>query len=132
MTNLGLELALENMGIPFARAQVGDRFVVAEMGERGWMLGGETSGHVVCGHATGTGDGLVTALQAVSAVVQQDKSLHELSAGFDKLPQVLINVPIAQRVDLDEQTEIQVAVATAQDQLGDAGRVLLRPRELSH
>ncbi|MGB0958037.1 MAG: phosphoglucosamine mutase, partial [Litorivicinus sp.] len=95
MTNLGLEQALAAREIPFARANVGDRYVVAEMVRRGWMLGGETSGHVVCGHATGTGDGLVTALQTVAAVRYSGKTLAELSRGYDACPQVLVNVRIA-------------------------------------
>ncbi|WP_420551017.1 phosphoglucosamine mutase [Litorivicinus lipolyticus] len=126
MTNLGLEQAFAARGIPFARANVGDRYVVAEMVKRGWMLGGETSGHVVCGHATGTGDGLVTALQVVAAVRGSGKTLAALSRGYESCPQVLVNVRIAEKVNLAEQASIQAAVVSAESAMGGDGRVLLR------
>lgn len=126
MSNLGLQLKLEEMGIPFARANVGDRYVVAEMSERGWSLGGESSGHVVCGHATGTGDGIVTALQVVAAMRAADSTLAELAADLTLYPQTLINVRVAQKVDLDGHDGIRAAVAQASDAMGSRGRVLLR------
>lgn len=127
MSNLGLELALGELQIPFARANVGDRYVVAEMGRLGWELGGESSGHVVCGHATGTGDGIVTALQVVAAMRSQQTDLKTLAADLSLYPQRLINVRVAQKVDLDQQSEIQAAVADSEAQMGSSGRVLLRP-----
>ena len=127
MSNLGLELQLGKHQIPFARANVGDRYVVAEMGRLGWQLGGESSGHVVCGHATGTGDGIVTALQVVAAMRAQQADLQTLASDLSLYPQRLINVPVKRRVALDEQPDIQAAVSAAEETMGDRGRVLLRP-----
>ena len=125
MTNLGLEKALAEMGVPFARANVGDRYVVAEMAKRSWSLGGETSGHVICGHATGTGDGLVSALQVVSAMVAQDASLSSLTQGLTLYPQELINVRVSQKPNLTTDV-ISKAVRDTEQRLGERGRVLLR------
>ena len=127
MSNLGLELQMGKHQIPFARANVGDRYVVAEMGRLGWQLGGESSGHVVCGHATGTGDGIVTALQVVAAMRAQQADLQTLASDLSLYPQRLINVPVKRRVALDEQPDIQAAVSAAEETMGDRGRVLLRP-----
>ena len=127
MSNLGLQLQLAKRDIPFVRANVGDRYVVAEMSRLGWGLGGESSGHVVCGHATGTGDGIVTALQVVAAMRASGQTLKALAADLDLCPQTLINVRIAEKVDLSENAQIQAAVEAAEAQMGERGRVLLRP-----
>jgi len=127
MSNLGLELSLKELDVPFARANVGDRYVVAEMVSRNWGLGGESSGHVVCGHATGTGDGIVTALQVVSAMRTTGKSLVEMAGVMQLYPQRLINVRVDEKVDLSTQAEIQSAVESAEAAMGERGRVLLRP-----
>ena len=127
MSNLGLELSLKELDVPFARANVGDRYVVAEMVSRNWGLGGESSGHVVCGHATGTGDGIVTALQVVSAMRTTGKSLAEMAGVMQLYPQRLINVRVNEKVDLSTQAEIQSAVESAEAAMGERGRVLLRP-----
>ena len=127
MSNLGLELSLKELDVPFARANVGDRYVVAEMVSRNWGLGGESSGHVVCGHATGTGDGIVTALQVVSAMRTTGKSLAEMAGVMQLYPQRLINVRVDEKVDLSTQAEIQSAVESAEEAMGERGRVLLRP-----
>ncbi len=127
MSNLGLELSLKELDVPFARANVGDRYVVAEMVSRNWGLGGESSGHVVCGHATGTGDGIVTALQVVSAMRTTGKSLAEMAGAMQLYPQRLINVRVDEKVDLSTQAEIQSAVESAEAAMGERGRVLLRP-----
>ena len=127
MSNLGLELSLKELDVPFARANVGDRYVVAEMVSRNWGLGGESSGHVVCGHATGTGDGIVTALQVVSAMRTTGKSLAEMAGAMQLYPQRLINVRVDEKVDLSAQAEIQSAVESAEAAMGERGRVLLRP-----
>ena len=92
MSNLGLELALRSQGIDFRRARVGDRYVLEMLRECGGVLGGETSGHILCLDRTTTGDGLVTALQVLGIMKQTGRSLAELAAGMDKLPQVLLNV----------------------------------------
>ena len=127
MSNLGLELSLKELDVPFARANVGDRYVVAEMVSRNWGLGGESSGHVVCGHATGTGDGIVTALQVVSAMRMTGRSLADMAGVMQLYPQRLINVRVDEKVDLSTQAEIQSAVESAEAAMGERGRVLLRP-----
>lgn len=127
MSNFGFEVALKEMGIPFVRAKVGDRYVLEAMEERGWLLGGESSGHIVCGDATTTGDGIISALQVLQALCAETKSLHQFKQGMQKMPQVMINVPLAGRIDLDRSEPVQSAVKKAQDKLAGRGRVLLRP-----
>lgn len=127
MSNLGLELALQAQGIPFARAKVGDRYVNELMNEKGWRLGGESSGHVICSDVTTTGDGLVAALKVFFAVVAGNTSLKELVAGMDMCPQVMINVRRERIVDLDNDPDICAAVKEVEKAMGTSGRVLLRP-----
>ncbi len=126
MSNLGLELALRQLDIPFARAKVGDRYVIEVMRERRWSLGGEGSGHIVCGDLTTTGDGIVAALQVLRAVADGGGSLRDLCAGMVKLPQTMINVAIARPVDVARDHRIGAAVTRAEGILGTRGRVLLR------
>ena len=126
MSNMGMEVALRDMGLDFVRAKVGDRYVMAELGKRGWTLGGESSGHIVCLDKTTTGDAIIAALQVLTAVVQSGQSLHELRQGMTKFPQQLINVKIAQKSDPMLNEEIAAAVAQAERELGARGRVLLR------
>jgi phosphoglucosamine mutase len=126
MTNLGLEMALRALGLELRRAKVGDRYVLEQMLAENLLLGGESSGHIICLDRTSTGDGIVSALQILSAMLRSGKSLHDLKAGMSKYPQTLINVSVAGRVDL-ERAPIQEAVRAAESQLGDYGRVLLRP-----
>ena len=97
------------------------------MVSRNWGLGGESREHVVCGHATGTGDGIVTALQVVSAMRTTGKSLAEMAGVMQLYPQRLINVRVDEKVDLSTQAEIQSAVESAEAAMGERGRVLLRP-----
>lgn len=127
MSNLGFELALAELEIPFARAKVGDRYVNELMKSRGWKLGGENSGHIICSDVTTTGDGIIAALKVLFAVVNTDKSLHELKSGMQKFPQIMHNVKLAQRVDLDAAPSVRDAVAMAETKLAGRGRVLLRP-----
>lgn len=127
MSNLGFELALQELEVPFARAKVGDRYVIELMKSRGWLLGGENSGHIICGDVTTTGDGLVAALKVLFAVVNSGVPLHDLKAGMSKFPQVMINVAIGDKSKLNENPEIEKAVAAAERELKDRGRVLLRP-----
>jgi phosphoglucosamine mutase len=127
MSNLGLELALSELEIPFARAKVGDRYVVELMKSRGWKLGGENSGHIICADVTTTGDGLISALKVLFAIVHGGVPLHELKRGMSKFPQVMLNVRIAGRVALDQHAGIRSAVADAERRLAGRGRVLLRP-----
>ena len=126
MSNLGLELALADEGIEFLRAKVGDRYVLAMLKERNGVLGGETSGHLLCLDRTTTGDGLVSALQVLAAMKRTGKSLAELSGGMPQFPQVMINVRVRQRVDPTTSPEIRAAVSRVEDALGSKGRVVLR------
>jgi len=108
MSNLGLEHALAETGIEFRRAQVGDRHVLAMLNEVGGVLGGETSGHILCLDKTTTGDGLISALQVLSVMKQTGAGLAELGAGMRKYPQVLLNVRVARRFDpLQEPTVVK-------------------------
>ncbi len=127
MTNLGMEHALKQAGIAFARAKVGDRYVMEMLQQRGWELGGEGSGHLICLDSTTTGDGIISALQVLRAMVEQDKSLHELKSGMMKYPQILINVQLPGKVDVMSLSSVQLALKEAESLLGNSGRVLLRP-----
>ena len=127
MSNLGLEHALKREGIELLRAAVGDRYVLEMLAERGWHLGGESSGHIICLDRTSTGDGIVSALQVVTEMVQRGQSLAELRAGMSKYPQHMINVPVGGRVDLQAHSPIQAAVRASEERLAGRGRVLLRP-----
>ncbi|PIE34895.1 MAG: phosphoglucosamine mutase [Gammaproteobacteria bacterium] len=127
MTNLALEHALAEKGIDFARASVGDRFVMELLKERGWELGGENSGHVICLDKVTTGDAIVAALAVLAVMRESGRSLAELRSGMQLYPQVLINVPINDKPDLDSNERIQAAVKEAESALAGSGRVLLRP-----
>lgn len=129
MSNLGLALALESLGIPFERAKVGDRHVIERLVANGWQLGGESSGHIVCGHIQTTGDGIVSALQVLAVMVRENLPLSELLNGLEKAPQTLVNVrltPGTNASDVMAAPEISQAVARLEQELGDEGRVLLR------
>jgi phosphoglucosamine mutase len=126
MSNLGLERALASRGVGFRRARVGDRYVLELLRECGGELGGETSGHILCLDKTTTGDGLVTALQVLTIMKQTGRKLAALTAGMTRLPQVLINVRSARRVDLEASAPVSAAVAQVEQQLGARGRVVLR------
>lgn len=95
--------------------------------EHGGVLGGESSGHIICLDRTSTGDGMVSALQVLAEIVLSGQSLHELKQGMKKYPQHMINVPLARRIDIDNNSMIQNAVREAEDRLNGKGRVLLRP-----
>ncbi len=126
MSNFGLEKALAEMDVPFVRTQVGDRYVIEAMRERRWDLGGENSGHIVCGDITTTGDGIVAGLQVLKAMEGADQSLYELKQGMHKLPQVLVNVAVNGAPDLG-QAGVLTAISQAEQTLAGSGRVLLRP-----
>jgi phosphoglucosamine mutase len=127
MSNLGLEQALERLGIGFERAQVGDRYVMERLRANGWSLGGESSGHIICLDRSTTGDGVIAALQVVAEVFSSGKSLRELLDGVTKYPQTLLNVPLEEDVDVISSPVMQRAVSTAEEELAQNGRVLLRP-----
>ena len=126
MSNLGLQRALEQRNIPFARSAVGDRHVMAMLEQRGWRIGGEGSGHILCLDSASTGDGIISALHVLAAVVSQALTLNRLKQGMTKFPQELVNVRCAEVPDLQCESILQ-AVHSAETQLGDLGRVLLRP-----
>ena len=126
MSNLGLEHALKAEGIAFLRAAVGDRYVLAMLRENGGVLGGETSGHLLCLDRTTTGDGLVSALQVLAAMKQTGRPLAELTAGMARFPQVMVNVRVKERIDPAKSPAIQAAVQRVEASLGDSGRVVLR------
>jgi phosphoglucosamine mutase len=127
MSNLGLELALRAAGIEFRRAAVGDRYVLALLREVQGILGGETSGHIICLDKTTTGDGLVSALQVLAVMKQTGLSLAELTSGVQKFPQVLLNVKVVKRFDPANVPAVQAVVARIEKHLGSEGRVVLRP-----
>jgi len=127
MSNLGLEQALDSLDIPFARSAVGDRYVMRELLKRGWSLGGESSGHIICLDKTTTGDGIVSALQALSAISSSQSSLAELVSKLNKYPQSMVNVQISDSADIAGNDRVQRAVADVELKLGSKGRVLLRP-----
>ncbi|GGX44779.1 phosphoglucosamine mutase [Saccharospirillum salsuginis] len=127
MTNLGLEVALKKEGIDLVRAKVGDRYVMEQLNERDWILGGESSGHLVCKHVTTTGDGIVSALQVLSGLRSADQTLAQAKSGMRKFPQVMINVRMPVKMDVMSLASVADAVTEAERVLGDAGRVLLRP-----
>jgi phosphoglucosamine mutase len=126
MSNLGLELALRDLGVEFLRAKVGDRNVLAMLKERGGVLGGETSGHVICLDRTTTGDGLITALQVLAVMQRTRRRLSELATGMEQFPQVLLNVKVREPVDPTGDAAICDAVGSVESELGGRGRVILR------
>lgn len=126
MSNLGLELALQELDVPFCRAKVGDRYVMEMLKERGWRLGGENSGHVIhLDHAT-TGDGIVAALQVLQGMMHQGCDLQTLRSGMRKFPQVLVNVRFTASQDPTQDADVLAEVAAAEAELAGRGRVLLR------
>jgi phosphoglucosamine mutase len=127
MSNFGLEQGLKQAEIPFIRAQVGDRYVLEQLIANDWLLGGESSGHLVCRQLTSTGDGIVAALQVLKAMADDKASLYELKSAMHKMPQTMINVHLSSKVDVLAFPAVQDAVADIESRLGDRGRVLLRP-----
>lgn len=127
MSNFGLEQGLSQRGIEFVRAAVGDRHVLAELQGRGWLLGGESSGHILCLDVTSTGDGIVSALQVIAAIESSGRSLNELKHGMTKVPQHMINVRCRDVSKLIANADLEAAIRTTEDKLKDRGRILLRP-----
>lgn len=126
MSGLGLERALQQISIPFYRAQVGDRHVGEQMRLRGWTLGGEPSGHIICADVATTGDGLVSALKVLLAIVEGGIVLHELRRAVQPLPQTLINVPMDDIKQWRHNSVVQEVILMAEQKLAGHGRVLLR------
>jgi phosphoglucosamine mutase len=126
MSNLGLEQACQRANIPFVRVAVGDRYVMSRLNQERWELGGESSGHIICLDKTTTGDGIIAALQVLTAMTESGQSLAELKSGMHRYPQVLVNVKTSQRIDIDSSRSVQAAINSIESELADKGRVLLR------
>jgi phosphoglucosamine mutase len=126
MSNMGLELALKELNIEFARSNVGDRHVMELLREKGWQLGAENSGHVINLNHTSTGDGIIAALNVLTAVTKQEKSLFELRQGLTMLPQLLVNVRFAGENNPLNDVDVLAAVDEVNETLTGRGRVLLR------
>ena len=127
MTNYALEQAFGRMGLAFARARVGDRYVLELLRERKWLLGGENSGHLICLDKHTTGDGIISALQVLTAVRVSGKSLAELTGDLVMYPQVLVNVQVPKGFDWKKHQAIADARSRVERSLNGKGRVLLRP-----
>jgi len=126
MSNMGLELALNELDIPFARSNVGDRHVMEMLREKGWQLGAENSGHIINLCHTSTGDGIIAALNILTAICQQKKSLFELRQGITMLPQLLVNVRFSGESDPINAESVKLSVEQVNNVLSGRGRVLLR------
>ena len=127
MTNFALERKLGEMGVGFARAKVGDRYVLEMLVDKRWECGGENSGHLLCLDCHTTGDGIISALQVLAAVVSSGQSLRDYTRELELLPQVLVNVKLASKFDFLAAPAVREAVARAEADLAGRGRVLLRP-----
>lgn len=127
MTNMAVQVALKKLGIPFERAKVGDRYVLEVLQEKGWLLGGEGSGHLLCLDKHTTGDGIVSALQVLSALKRSGQTLAQMTADVTLFPQSLVNVKIPAGYDWKSNAALQAEKEAVEQSLGDRGRVLLRP-----
>ncbi len=126
MSNMGLELAVKELGLEFVRTNVGDRYVLECLREKGWSLGGENSGHIICLDRTTTGDGIVSALQVMAYLAESGKSLIEALDGMVMMPQILINLPLPIKINPIDEPKVQEAVKDVESKLDGRGRVLLR------
>ena len=126
MTNLGLEKQLRALGIGFERAQVGDRYVLEQLRKRGWLYGGESSGHLLCLDSHTTGDGIIAALQVLAALKRSGESLESWIAALRLYPQKMINVPLKLGMDWAKHAGLQAAQTRVESLLGEQGRVLIR------
>ncbi len=126
MTNLAVEHAFAKSGIPFERARVGDRYVLELLQKKDWQIGGEGSGHIICLDRHSTGDGIVSALQVLTAMRQENATLAELTKDLVLYPQILVNVRVAKRFEFERSEPVLEAKRAAERDLEDSGRVLLR------
>jgi phosphoglucosamine mutase len=126
MTNFGLEKQLKSLGIPFERAQVGDRYVLEQLRNRGWLYGGESSGHLLCLDSHTTGDGIVAALQVLAALQRSGESLPQWLTALKMYPQTMVNVPWIPGKSWTEHARLVAAKAQVESMLGERGRVLIR------
>jgi phosphoglucosamine mutase len=127
MTNFALEKRLKEMGIDFARAKVGDRYVLEMLVDKKWECGGENSGHLLCLDCHTTGDGIISSLQVLAALVSSGQSLRDFTRELELFPQVLVNVKLDRMDGVLEAPAVKQAVAKAEGELAGKGRVLLRP-----
>jgi phosphoglucosamine mutase len=127
MTNMAVEVALKARGVEVVRAKVGDRYVLEELERRGWLLGGEGSGHLLALDKHTTGDGLISALQVLNAIARSGKTLAQLLEGVQLFPQTLINVKLAAGQDWKKNETLAAETKRAETELGNHGRVLIRP-----
>ncbi len=127
MTNYAFEQAMNRCGVPFERAKVGDRYVLEQLQSRGWLFGGENSGHLLALDCHSTGDGTISALQVLAAVVRTGKTLSELTSELTLLPQKMINVRVKRNFDWQSHGGLAAARADAEKELGEHGRTLIRP-----
>ena len=125
MTNYGLEDGLKKLGYKFKRANVGDKFVSEMLLQEGWLLGGESSGHIICRDLVSTGDGTIAALKTISSLLLLEKTSSEVLSNYKKIPQALINVPVANK-DIVNDSNIQKKIKEIESDLF-VGRVLIRP-----
>ena len=127
MSNLGLEKAIKDLNLDFVRTKVGDRYILEALQKTGWVLGGENSGHIINYGITTTGDGIVSALQVLSAMFETGKTLHELKKGMKKLPQMVSNISSLNKEKIMADSFVKVAIDDVKNELKDSGRVLVRP-----
>ncbi len=127
MSNLGLELALRGIGLELRRANVGDRYILEILNQHGWTVGGESSGHIICLDLTTTGDGIISGLQVLEAMIRGGQTLATLKRGMSKLPQRLVNVRMSSKQDVMKHPLVKQAIQDAELRLGERGRLLLRP-----
>jgi phosphoglucosamine mutase len=126
MTNFGFERRMADMGIGFERAKVGDRYVLELMQKKGWLYGGESSGHLICLDCHTTGDGIIAALQVLEALQHSGQTLPQLVADLRMYPQKMVNVPLAPGLPWQDHKGLQEARERVEARLGDKGRVLIR------
>ena len=127
MSNLGLKLAMKEQGIEVRTTKVGDRYVLADLNAGDYSLGGEQSGHIVIPEHGTTGDGTLTGLSVMARMAQTGKTLSELASVMRVLPQTLINVPVTDKAAITNDEAVRKAITEAEEELGESGRVLLRP-----
>jgi len=126
MTNLGLEVALRSRGIKLVRTDVGDKYVLDELLESNAALGGEQSGHLIFPKVSLAGDGMVTAINLVRVIREEERALAQLTEGFNRLPQVLVNVRVREKIPFEAMPQVQLEVRQIEQSMGDRGRLLLR------
>ena len=126
MSNLGLYKALDEAGIGYEKTAVGDKYVAENMRANGHLIGGEQSGHIIFSRFAKTGDGILTAVQLLGALVQNNKRLSEMGAMMTKYPQILLNVRVADKHGWEEKESIKNIIKKYQEELGDNGQILVR------